>query len=95
MGLVTVGADIVTSKNPTRSAYANTGAAIGGNLLGLGGATIGSSLGVGGTIGGSLLGSTAGGELGYRAGEKIYDLQEKLEPYYINPYLNNRWTPLY
>ncbi len=95
LGLVTAGADIATSENPTRSSYANTGAAIGGNLLGLGGATIGSSLGVGGTIGGSLLGSTAGGKLGYSAGEKIYNLQEKLEPYYVNPYLNNRWTPLY
>jgi hypothetical protein len=80
LGVVGAGlaaADIATSNNPMRAAFANAGALGGGLLGGFLGGTVGAATGPGAIVAapaGALTGSAIGGDLGYRGGEKLYDL---------------------
>jgi hypothetical protein len=76
LGVGLAAADIATAENPYRAAVANAGALGGGIVGGTGGALMGAATGPGAVAASPILaatGSLAGGQIGYRGGESLYD----------------------
>ena len=79
-GAALAAGDIATADDPWRAAVANAGAKVGGVLGGAGGASLGTLTGPGAVAASPILGAAGavgGGNMGYEAGEELYDFFRK------------------